>query len=157
MAETICKAQHWYICCAAIITLVLIAGPVCAGGVYKWKDAEGKTHYSDKAPPNVKAETISIKSSAQDKHTAERLNSFKKLADDSLAKRDEAKANALDKKREAQEIVAHCEKVRKQLVLLETSTRRQRVNEKGEREFIDEELRQKWLADGRAEVAKHCK
>lgn len=141
---------------AILFTLALAAFSASAAGVYKWKDADGKTHYSDKPPPDIKAETIQI-NTTQDEHTAQRLNKFKEQADDNVAKREEGKAAALEKQREAAEITAHCEKVRQQLELLETSTRRQRINDKGEREFVDEELRQKWLSDGRAEVAKHCK
>ena len=36
-------------------------------------------------------------------------------------------------------------------------TRRQFINAKGEREFIDEDKRQEWMRKAKEQIAEHCK
>lgn len=40
-------------------TLAMSIGSVNAG-IYKWVDAQGKTHFSDELPPNGKARTVTV-------------------------------------------------------------------------------------------------
>lgn len=140
----------------AILILALAASTANAAGVYKWVGPDGKVQFSDKPPPGVEAETIKTKTSS-DAENAERLNKFKDQADESFKKRQEVKAAAREEKAKADEMKAHCKKVRGELDVLVNSTRRQFINDQGEREFVDEDRRQEWMQIARDEIAKNCK
>lgn len=48
-----------------VLAVLLLACPVAFGQAYKWKDAQGVTHYSDTPPPGkVKAEQVKISTNA---------------------------------------------------------------------------------------------
>ena len=50
---------------ALCATLAVLPAPVSsAGGIYKWQDADGKTHFADKPPPDVEAETVTAPSAS---------------------------------------------------------------------------------------------
>ena len=139
----------------ALLTL-LCSGAVLAVGLHKWVDADGNVHYSDKPPPGQQTETIEVDTGGVDADNVKRLDGYQDQVDDMFKKRDEAKADAAEKEREKAKMAAHCDKVRDQLARLQTSTRRQKVNEKGEREFIPETQRQEWINKAKGEIAKHC-
>ena len=45
-----------------LLLLALLIAPLPAGAeVYKWTDAQGRLHYSDSPPPEVKAKQVTIK------------------------------------------------------------------------------------------------
>lgn len=144
--------------CAALLALLALASsPLAAGGVYKWTDADGKVHFSDKAPPDATAEEVATHAGQADAHTAKRMQRIQRQADRNLKAREKEEQAELKDMQEAEKIAAHCEKARKELKLLETSTRRQFINDQGEREFVGEERRQDWMNAARAELTKHCK
>ncbi len=140
---------------ALAVALAVLCSSAAAAGVYKWTDADGKVHFTDKPPPDVKAETIKTKTAA-DPHTANRLESFTKQVDENAKSRAEAKAAAAEAKVEAEKMAAHCKTVRDELGGLLVSTRKQFINDQGELEFVDEALRQKWIKDAQDEIAKNC-
>ncbi len=136
--------------------LVSLAGAAAAAGVYKWTDADGKVHFTDKPPPDAAAEKVRV-TTGRDAHTAERLDQMKKQADDIFEKRAETETAARESEEEAQKIAAHCASLHDKLQKLRASTRFQTVNDKGEREYLGEERRQEWIRKAEAEIAKHCK
>ncbi len=50
-------------CPQLILFALLVAGPAFAG-VYKWTDAQGKTHYSDTPPPAAKTTQLKLQTYA---------------------------------------------------------------------------------------------
>jgi glutaredoxin len=44
-----------------LLLTVLIAPAVASADVYKWTDAQGRVHYSDSAPPDVKTQPVTAK------------------------------------------------------------------------------------------------
>lgn len=137
--------------------LAVVSLPVCAVGLHKWVDEQGNVHYADKPPPGQETETIQVDTGRVDDSNAERLDSYQEQVDQIFTERDEAKAEAEKKAKEKAEIKAHCEDSRAKLVRLQTSTRRQKVNDKGERVFIEDSQRQEWIKAAKAEIAKHCR
>ena len=87
---------------------------------------------------------------------ADRLEDLTQRADEQAKTRAEAKAATAKAKAEAETMAAHCKQVRDQLGNLLVSTRKQFVNDQGEREFVDETLRQKWIKEAQDEIAKNC-
>lgn len=44
----------------ACVLSMLISTPVFAGEIYRWLDADGKLHMSDRAPAHIQAETLQL-------------------------------------------------------------------------------------------------
>lgn len=44
-----------------VLTLTLLAPPVLADGISKWKDANGRVHFGDSPPADVSAEPLTVK------------------------------------------------------------------------------------------------
>lgn len=44
-----------------VLTLMLLAQPVLADGISKWKDANGRVHFGDSPPADVSAEPLTVK------------------------------------------------------------------------------------------------
>ena len=47
---------------AVLLAAAALAAMPAAAQVYKWVDSAGRVHFSDKAPPDAKAETLKIES-----------------------------------------------------------------------------------------------
>lgn len=48
-----------------LLLVVLLIAPALSGAdVYKWTDAQGRIHYSDSAPPEVKTQQVKVKISS---------------------------------------------------------------------------------------------
>ena len=144
----------WAVCCG--LALFLAAAAANAATVYKWQDADGKLHFSDKPPPDGTAETTQI-GTARDPYTQKRLEQMQAEAEASRVRREEAKSAPETQAREAEVLAAHCRDSRAKLDNLENSRRPQFVNAHGEREFIDEDKRAEWIKAAQDEIDKHCR
>ena len=145
------------------ITLFILAlvWTAASAQVYTWRDASGKTHYSDTPPPGVDAKKM--RPGAQPgaapsggtpvRSTAEQDMDFRKRqteADKARAKADQEKGDAEDGKR-------NCEDARKQLNALESGQRMSRLNEAGESIPLDDEMRAQEIEKARKSVQSWCK
>lgn len=141
-----------------IMALVWTAAPA---QVYTWRDASGKTHYSDTPPPGVDARKIrpGAQSGATSsggtpvRSTAEQEMEFRKRQ----AEAAKAKAKADQEKSDAEEGKRNCEEARKQLNALESGQRMARLNEAGEAIPLDDEMRAQEIAKARKSVQSWCK
>jgi hypothetical protein len=139
---------------AAVTALPLATS---AAGIYKWQDADGKTHFSDKPPPDVEAETIKAPTAPAAQNAGTELEALTERVEENYQRRMEQRAEQAREREEAEKIAAHCADTRAKLERLQTSTRRQIINAQGEREFLPEEQRQAWMRQAREELEKHCK
>lgn len=144
----------------ALVSLILISFNGHAG-LNKWVDAEGKVHYSDTPPPEVKTQSvrnISGKGQAEaptsysPKTIAEREADLKKAKlekDDAAQKRAREDANAEIKKR-------NCEAARNNERAIEEGSRITSYDEKGERIYLDDDARAQRLEEARKAIAANC-
>jgi len=145
--------------------------------MYKWVDANGEVHYSDRPPPsNVKTETLRMPAEAAAAPAAAPAASAgktgaqkneakagpKSLAEEDQAFRkrqaDAAKAQAehARKEAEARKKAEYCKSAKAALANLELGGRQVRINDKGERVFLtDEEIAQA-TAQARKDAAAAC-
>jgi len=165
-----------------VVSLALCVALPASAQMYKWVDANGKVHYSDKPPPsNVKTEKLreparpvsppaaseakggtaneatkgeAPKDAAKSgpKTTAEQEQAFRKR------KADEAKAQ---EKRAQEETVArdrteNCKRAKAALASLELGGRQTRIDEKGERAFLTDQQISQETARMRQEAAAAC-
>jgi Domain of unknown function (DUF4124) len=167
----------------AIALSLCLALPAMAQ-MYKWVDANGEMHYSDRPPPsNVKTETLQMPSEpaampaastvkagvqknaatagTQKKNEAEAGPKSLAEQDQAFRKRqaDAAKAQAEQARKEAQarKKAEYCKNAKAALANLELGGRQVRINDKGERVFLtDKEIAQA-TAQARKDAAAACK
>ncbi len=127
--------------------------------VYRWVDAQGRVQYSDQAPSGVKAEKITSKS-ASGASAAAGTKGYKEQDQDFRKRRVEEEEKAKkDATAEQQTKVKqqHCNQARAHLATLQAGGRIARVNEKGEREFLDDKNIEAASAEAKKAIAESCK
>lgn len=154
-------------CHTPLLLALMIPCAVWAGQVFEWKDASGKTHFSDQPPLGVDAKPIGIKtnppkpsgppagasaSQTPPKTWTERNEEFGKRK----AEEQDANAKAKEEADNKARMESACESAKAQLRLLESGARVQRMNEKGEREVLDDAARQQEMARARENIKQTC-
>lgn len=129
--------------------LTLLLGPLILLGsahaeMYKWTDAEGNIHYSQSIPPGVEATTMKAPppppTPVQKKQSKEEEQEIKDQP--IVTKRDEV-------------VKKNCEAARKNLNIY--TNYRRIMNEKGEVEVLDEEVRKAKIAETQKQIKEYCK
>ncbi len=156
------------------IGLALCLALPAAAQMYKWVDASGKVHYSDKPPPsNVKTEKLRTpaqpmappaasapkegepKDAAKTgpKGVAEQEQAFRKRqAEETKSEQEQAQKEA-----EARDRAENCKRAKASLANLELGGRQTRIDEKGERVFLSDAEITRATAQSRKEAADACK
>jgi hypothetical protein len=143
-----------------IIALSLI-GLNAHAGLNKWVDAEGKVHYSDSPPPEVKVQTVpnisgkgqtEAPASYSPKSYAEREAELKKSKlekEETAQKKAQQDAQAETKKR-------NCDAARQNARSLEEGGRIFTYDEKGERTYMEDGARAQRLDEARKAISTNC-
>lgn len=137
--------------------IFLVAGLAQAGGIYSWKDASGKIHYSDAPPPGVQAKKVGSTNAP-----APSLDARRSLADqeaDFRKRRDEAakaRAEAEQEQARADGLAADCRQAREYLAALRSGQRIARVSESGERVVLDDNGRAEAIERTQKQMQEHC-
>ena len=164
-----CKSFHKTL--ALVLTAALLT-PCPALAQWKWRDANGQINASDRPPPqNIPAKDIlsrpgeavrraapaasaaSAPAAAPLRPPVDRELEARKRAGD--AEKD-AKAKA-DEERVAAQRAENCRRARGQLAGLESGQRMSRVNDKGEREVLDDRGRAEEMRQAREVIASDCR
>jgi hypothetical protein len=135
------------------IALLLSAG-AAFGQVYRWVDEKGVTHYGAQPPQGAKAREVDDKlatppgaAPGEDWQQKEREFRQRRIqAGEAQAKKDH----------EGERRRAVCNEQRDRLVRLRQATRTYRLDEKGERVFMDDRQREDAIARQESIVAQHC-
>lgn len=145
----------------ALITTLLAAlttsFPVQAQ-IYEYKDASGKTVYTDQLPPGVSGRTRdsgerSAASGGTQKSVAERDVEFKKRQQDQKEAAERAQKD-VTKKDAAKE---DCSLAQRQLNLLESGERIATIDTKGERKYMEDSERAAEIVRYRKLINEACK
>jgi hypothetical protein len=144
---------------AATLFLLFIIFPVQAE-IYKWVDANGKTHFSDK-PLGEKVEEIKIKLSPAIERSPEEAGARKERADNFLRAREEERAikkkAIAEKKKDKKERKRKCLAAQKEFGRLSRARVIYYDGKDGKRDFIGDDERTRVLAAAKAEIKKWCK
>jgi Domain of unknown function (DUF4124) len=134
--------------------------------IYQWKDAEGKTQYSDQPPADrparlVKSGTaaapVLAEKSADDKSEKKGPKTLNDKDQDFRKRKIEAEKAEKEAAEKSAENKANCTEARNRLLTLNEGTRLYRRDEKGEKQYIDDKARGKEQSDTQADISKYCK
>lgn len=154
-----------------------LALPVPASAQWKWRDKGGHTQYSDLPPPPGVAEQDILQRPAASTATrrsrpdtavppsaasAPPLTAVRAPDAELEARRRKAEQEVADKlkadeARLAAAKVANCGRAKEQARTLESGQRLARINEKGEREYLDEAQRSAQINQAREVIDADCK
>lgn len=162
--------------CLAVAAAFVVAGlALPAEAQWKWRDPSGRVQYSDRPPPSSTAEadilqqpsaarraTLPIPASAAQAASAAPPPAPKASEPELEARRrraeqDEAVRRRIDEERQAAVRADNCIRARGQLRMLEDGLRMTRINERGEREILDDEARAAETQRVRAAMASDCR
>ena len=161
---------------AAISAMVAIATP-SAWAQWKWKDSRGQVHISDLPPPREvpdkdvmqrpadtarrAAATAAAQASAANSPSS--APATKPKVDPEIEARrvrqeqeQKAKEKAAEEKANAQRS-DNCQRARQHLATLESGMRIARLNDKGEREILDDKARAEEMQRARQVMASECR
>lgn len=143
----------------AVTGLAALAAVAAQAQVYKYKDASGRTVYSNVPPPGVEVEDTGIKApqpanaASQSRSIAEQEQAFKKRRQEAADKEKQAAEEAA----QAAERKKACEEARNQLAALESGQRMSRAAPDGSRIVLDDEMRAQETAAMKRRVQETCK
>ena len=131
--------------------IVLMSTPVMADQVYKWVDAQGVTHFGAQPPEGQQATSVNTTIAPAPAAIPAKLpqvgvDEEQQVIDEKVKK--EVAAKEAERKQ-------YCEKMRTNLAQLENNPRlREEVN--GEVRRLDENERQKRIAEAKKAIAENC-
>jgi hypothetical protein len=142
---------------AALLVLALASLPAAA--VYKWVDEKGVTHYSETPPPDAKATQVETRivgpsgsTGATDDWKQKELERRKERLDRDQAE-DYAKRNS---EHDAAVRANRCQESRRQLAMLERALPIYRINERGEKLYLEDQDRPRQVEQWRSQAEKYC-
>jgi hypothetical protein len=123
--------------CLAV--LALLAAGSAGAQLYKWVDQDGKVRYGDTPPPGAKTSAIK----APEPVPAPGAKALTPAEEEQAFRRRQAEARKQEEKAEADsraktERSENCERMRNQLLALQSGQRMARINASGERYYADE-------------------
>ncbi len=131
--------------------IVLMSTPVMAAQVYKWVDAQGVTHFGAQPPEGQQATSVNTTIAPAPAAIPAKLPQVG-VDEEQQAIDEKVKKEVAAKEAERKQ---YCEKMRTNLAQLENNPRlREEVN--GEVRRLDEDERQKRIAEAKKAIAENC-
>jgi hypothetical protein len=137
--------------------LALIVAPAAAEGVYKWVDAQGRTHFGSAPPPGQKTERINSQTATPEAAPAQGNRSWQEQLDLSNQRRQQAREKEQASAKTDQENQQRCLAARNALDTLDRERPIYRVNSQGEREYMEDGQRQAIREAATQRVALYCR
>ncbi|MDH3399753.1 MAG: DUF4124 domain-containing protein [Chromatiales bacterium] len=128
-----------------VITLAgLLVSAMASADIYRWKDADGVTHYTDTPPEGVVSTLVSVDSRPTDKariSSAQAQAKGKQQAQFLIEQEERVtqEENSVEAAKQAEERAQACTQARQRLETYNNSRRLYRELENGEREWYSEE------------------
>ena len=138
------------------LVLLAVALPAEAQKMYKWVDEKGVTHFSEYPPPdgNKSAKQIEVKPIQSDRPYQDTWKQKEAEAKERRAK--DGVSNEQSAKQDAQQRAQKCRQAQRTIDTMTNSSRVFKLNEKGERVWMEENEKSSELADAKREAAKYC-
>ena len=145
--------------CTALISL---STGLFAAEIFKWTDADGNVHYGDRPTAGDQAnfETIAVASRRTDSEQVQAGIEARQERDAARAEARDARAKAEEEAEkelaEAEERSRKCDQYRARLEEFITSRRLYRVDDSGERNYLDEVQIQEARSKAQQKVEEYC-
>lgn len=144
--------------------LVLVCALLAAGGagaeVYKWVDGQGRVHYGDAKPDDRSAQTVAPPPAPPEEEVLRARSRFDELlerqraADRQEAGRQEGAANAAQEEAQRK---SRCRYAQQGLHVLELERPVYRLDEQGNRVYLEDGRRAGEVERARRQVKEHCR
>lgn len=140
---------------ALLLSLALVPLAAAAQTIYKWVDEKGVTHFSESPPPDGKATKVEVKPSGDEKP---RVDDWKERELESRQRRTQ-KESAEEQARvnEERERTQRCSRAREGLDTVKNSRRVYRLDDKGERVYMEDKDRPDAIEKWSREVERYCR
>ena len=141
-----------------LMLALALAAATAAAQIYKWVDEKGVTHYSESPPPDKKATKVETGPAApaptfvpdwKQKEIDSRNSAIERRQADEAARRKGEYDDAVRKDR--------CLRAQRDLQVFEAQRPVYRVNERGEKVFMEDSARPAALQEARRSVEAFCK
>ena len=138
------------------LCLSLLVLPALGQQMYKWVDEKGVTHYSESPPPDGTkgASKIEVKTTTPDRPPVDNWREKDRQSKEQRAKQGLADEQARQK--EDRDRANKCRAAQRQADVMQRPTGVYRLNEKGERVFLEDKDREANLAEARQDIARYC-
>lgn len=129
--------------------------------VYRWVDSQGRVHFSDKAPPDQKVDTVALPpvetapvvDGVSEAEVLERQRRLVKVLEEERLERERLKAEA---KAEADKKAAYCERFKNRLARMESASLLYSENEDGTLKYWDAKDADRFRQEQRALFQQQC-
>ncbi len=139
------------------LCLALAAGAACAQA-YKWRDADGKVHFSDTPPPGGKADKLTIKPAVpEDPAAAARSRDWQTQLQESGTRRLEAQQKQDRAEHAAKAAEYDCQTARRDLDVLNRQRPVYRTGKDGQKEYLDDKDRPAAQKRAQDKVDRYCR
>ncbi len=132
-----------------------------AGQVYKWTDADGKSHFSQFPPTeNPQTEHINIntpKASSNNNNASKNLKDMRQKLLESSVDRNTTSEKDKEAALEAERLAENCKRAQQHLRDLQNNGRIYKTLENGERHWYDEKERDALIAGAQKQADEFCK
>ncbi len=135
------------------IALLGVSVLASAGQIYKWKDAQGRVHYSDVPPPAGVAKPDVVKTGNA---PVSSIAMPKAAAAASKTQASGAEAESASAPAASEKDPKLCQQVRARKAFLQSNQLTKTVNDKGSVEFLSAEKRKAELAEVDKQIERFC-
>ncbi len=128
---------------------------------YKWTDAEGVTHYTHEKPEDLKTSelTVSNKKALVKVSNSQKGQSKNKVENGTKEEKtyvEQRKERRLKAKQLAQENMKECKKAKQTIIKYEQKVRMSRIDDNGEKVFLEDGKRAEIIKKAKQKASKHC-
>ncbi len=134
--------------------------PLAAGaqGLYKWVDEKGVVHYSDTPPVGKPGQKLNIAPPPPlDSQAPQRSRSWQEQLQDSNERRHQEEKQQMEARQKAREAEQKCLRARSALDSLQRDRPLYRVDQQGERVFMEDAERRRLAESWQQQADAHCK
>lgn len=134
--------------------------PLAAGaqGLYKWVDEKGVVHYSDTPPAGKPGQKLNIAPPPPlDSQAPQRSRSWQEQLQDSNERRHQEEKQQMEARQKAREAEQKCLRARSALDSLQRDRPLYRVDQQGERVFMEDAERRRLAESWQKEADSNCR
>lgn len=144
----------------AVAVIVLLLSTSTYAQIYKWVDKNGRTQYTDQPPPPDAAreeQRLHINKSAPTAGNQDRTRNFSEEREEFDKRRQQRREEEAQQQTKSEESKKKCIDAQTQLKMYTDSPRLTVPDGVGGMVYVDDDLRQRKIADANKAIATYCK